>query len=106
MRDVLKYTESILETVRELMIELDSELRVLRVSHNFYNTFNMLPEDTIGHSIYDLANRQWDVPKMRVLLEEILPHKTALLMPVYARLSTKNCRKYSKLNTEIIPTGA
>ena len=78
MNNALEYAESIFETVRGPMIVLDSELKVLRVNRNFYNTFRVLPEETIGHFIYDLGNRQWDIPRLRVLLEEILPQKTVL----------------------------
>ncbi len=78
VQDALEYAESIVETVREPMLVLDSGLKVLRVNHNFYDTFKVSPEETIGHFIYDLGNRQWDIPRLRVLLEEILPQKKVL----------------------------
>ena len=37
------------------------------------NSFKVTPEETIGNLIYDLGNRQWDIPRLRTLLEEILP---------------------------------
>ena len=37
----------------------------------------MKPEDTVGQLIYDLGNKQWDIPKLRELLETILPQKTS-----------------------------
>ena len=55
---------------------LNSDLKILTANHSFYDTFNVAPEDTIGNFIYDLGNRQWDIPKLRVLFEEILPHDT------------------------------
>jgi light-regulated signal transduction histidine kinase (bacteriophytochrome) len=52
---------------------LDSDLRVVKVNHSFYDSFKVTPEETIGNFIYDLGNRQWDIPKLRTLLEDILP---------------------------------
>ncbi|MFZ3135963.1 MAG: hypothetical protein WA126_01075 [Thermodesulfovibrionales bacterium] len=49
---------------------------MLTANHSFYDTFKVTPEETIGNFIYDLGNRQWDIPKLRVLFEEILPHDT------------------------------
>jgi PAS domain S-box-containing protein len=65
--------EDILETVREPLLSLDSDLRVVKANRSFYDSFRVTPEETIGNLIYDLGNRQWDIPKLRTLLEEILP---------------------------------
>ena len=65
--------EDIVETVREPLIVLDSDLRVLSANRSFYKSFKVTPEETIGNLIYDLGNRQWDILKLRTLLEDILP---------------------------------
>ena len=65
--------EDIVETVREPLIVLDSDLKVLSANRSFYDSFKVIPEETIGKLIYDLGNRQWDIPSLRMLLEEILP---------------------------------
>jgi len=75
-RRSLEYAESIINTVREPLLVLDQDLRVLTVSRSFYEFFKVRPEDTVGQLIYDLGNRQWDIPKLRELLETILPHET------------------------------
>ena len=72
-----EYDESIINTVREPLIVLDQDLRVLSVSRSFYGVFKVKPEETVGQLIYDLGNKQWDIPKLRELLETILPEKTA-----------------------------
>ena len=72
----LEYAENIVETVREPLVVLNSNLEILTANHSFYDTFKVTPEETIGNFIYDLGNRQWDIPKLRVLFEEILPHDT------------------------------
>ncbi len=68
--------ESILNTVREPLIVLDQDLRVVTISRSFYEVFKVSPEETVGQHIYDLGNKQWDIPKLRELLETILPQKT------------------------------
>ncbi len=78
IQDAREYAENIVETVREPMVVLNSDLRILTANHSFYDTFKVTPEETIGNFIYDLGNRQWDIPKLRVLIEEILPHDTVI----------------------------
>ena len=73
--DVSEFAESIINTVREPLISLDQDLRVVTVSRSFYEVFKVKPEETVGQLIYDLGNKQWDIPKLRELLETILPQK-------------------------------
>ena len=68
-----EYAENIIGTVREPLLVLDPQLRVESVNRAFYRTFGVTPPDTIGRFIYELGNRQWDIPELRTLLEEILP---------------------------------
>ncbi len=72
----LKIFESILGSIREPLVVLDPDLKVINANPSFYHTFNVNPEQTEGMLIYDLGNRQWDIPKLRELLEEILPQNT------------------------------
>jgi len=72
-----EYSESIINTIREPLIALDQDLRVVSVSRSFYDTFKAKPEETVGQLVYDLGNKQWDIPKLRELLETILPQKTS-----------------------------
>ena len=73
----LEYSESIINTVRESLIGLDQDLRVVTASRSFYEFFKVKPEDTVGQLIYDLGNHQWDIPKLRELLEDILPKQVS-----------------------------
>jgi len=73
----LEYAESIIDTVREPLIVLDQDLRVISVSRSFYDIFKVTPEDTVGQLIYDIGNKQWDIPKLRELLETILSRKSS-----------------------------
>ncbi len=72
----MEYAESIIDTVREPLIALDQDLRVVSVSRSFYEVFKVYPEETVGKLIYDLGNKQWNIPKLRELLETILPKRT------------------------------
>ncbi len=63
-------------SIREPLLLLDSDLKVVSANHSFYSTFKVIPEETQGVIIYDLGNRQWDIPKLRELLEEILPQNS------------------------------
>ena len=76
IQDAREYAENIVETVREPLVVLNSELKILTANHSFYQTFKVTPAETIGNFIYDVGNRQWDIPKLRVLVEEILPLAT------------------------------
>jgi two-component system CheB/CheR fusion protein len=71
------YAESIIETVREPLIVLGDDLKVISANRSFYRTFKVNPKETKGRFIYDLGNRQWDIPKLRTLLEDILPKNSA-----------------------------
>jgi PAS domain S-box-containing protein len=68
-----EYAENIIGTMREPLVVLNPDLRVESVNRAFYRTFAVTPADTIGKFIYELGNRQWDIPEFRALLEEILP---------------------------------
>jgi len=75
--EVSEFADSIINTVREPLITLDQDLRVVKASRSFYEFFKVKPEDTVGQLIYNLGNKQWDIPKLRELLEDILPQKAA-----------------------------
>ena len=64
------------ETIREPLLVLDSDLKVILANQSFYDSFKVKPKETVGQLIYDLGNKQWDIPKLRELLENILPEKT------------------------------
>lgn len=71
-------SNAIVETIREPIVILDSELRVVRANAAFLDTFQTTREKTVGCSIYELGDGQWEIPELRQLLEEVLPAKTAI----------------------------
>lgn len=77
IRNERAYAQAIVATVREPLIVLDGELKVVSASNSFYKTFRVTREDSEGRFLYDLGNRQWDIPRLRELLENILPEKSS-----------------------------
>jgi two-component system, chemotaxis family, CheB/CheR fusion protein len=73
-----EYAEAIVNTVREPLVVLDEDLLVESANASFYRVFQVEREDTEGRLLYELGNRQWDIPALRQLLEEILPHRAVV----------------------------
>src|SRR6476620_3816926 len=71
--DACALAQAIVDTVREPILVLDKELRVIAASRSFYSAFKVRPEDTQGRLLYALGDGQWDIQKLRVLLEKIIP---------------------------------
>jgi len=70
------YAQGIVDTVREPLIVLDGDLKVVSASPSFYRAFGVSPGKTVGKHIYTLGNRQWDIPALRELLEKVMPGQT------------------------------
>ena len=71
-----KYADTIVESAREPIVVLDARLGVTAANPAFYRTFEVTPEETEGRLIYELGNGQWNVPRLRELLEEIVPRNS------------------------------
>jgi chemotaxis protein methyltransferase CheR len=61
--------------VREPLLVLDENLRVIAASRAFYARFKVSPENTDGKLLYELGDGQWDIPELHALLEKIIPEK-------------------------------
>lgn len=68
--------QGIYAAMGEALLVLDRDLRITAANPAFYKTFQADPEETIGLLVYELGNRQWDIPELRQLLEDILPRDT------------------------------
>ncbi|MBD2415762.1 ATPase [Nostoc calcicola FACHB-389] len=66
------YTQAIVETVRESLVVLNAELRVIGANLSFYQNFQVIPAQTENRPIFEIGNGQWNIPQLRSLLEEIL----------------------------------
>ncbi len=67
------YAQNIVDTVRESILVLDQNLRVVSANRSFYRTFQVTAPDTEGRLVYALGDGQWDIPELRRLLEIVLP---------------------------------
>ena len=72
------FAEALIENARESILVLDEGLRVTLANPVFYRTFQVSPEETQGRLIYELGNRQWDIPKLRELFHEITARNTRI----------------------------
>ncbi len=72
----LTILDVILASIHEPVLVLDVDLKVARANHAFYRTFHVKADEVEGAIIYDIANRQWDIPKLREFLENILPENS------------------------------
>jgi two-component system, chemotaxis family, CheB/CheR fusion protein len=69
--------EAILETTRQPLLVLDSDLKVTSANNAFYETFQVAEQQTEHRLLYELGEGQWDIPDLRTLLEEIIPKNTS-----------------------------
>jgi chemotaxis protein methyltransferase CheR len=72
-KDAGTLAQAIVDTVREPLLVLDQDQRVLAASRSFYQTFKVAATDTQGKLLYALGDGQWDIPGLRLLLEKIVP---------------------------------
>jgi PAS domain S-box-containing protein len=70
------YAEAILRTSRDPFVILGADLRIHTANEGFYTTFKIQSGEAVGRLIYDLGNSQWNIPRLRQLLEDVLPRST------------------------------
>lgn len=70
--------QAIVDTIREPLLVLDADLRVVAASRSFYATFAMTPGEVEGRFVYTVGDSRWDIPELRVLLERVLPDQAGL----------------------------
>lgn len=70
--------QAVVDTVREPLLVLDKDLRVVAASRSFYLTFRVDRQETQGRMVYELGDGQWDIPALRTLLEKIVPEHAVM----------------------------
>ncbi len=73
VEELYTYYEAIISTVQEPMLILDKDLRIKSANKSFYRIFHVTEDESIGVSLFKLGNNQWNIPRLRELMEEILP---------------------------------
>ena len=66
----------IIDTLRDPLLVLDDDLKILWANRSFFEFFQVKPENTMGKEIFAIGNGQWDIPELRKLLDEILQKET------------------------------
>jgi two-component system, chemotaxis family, CheB/CheR fusion protein len=72
------FSAAVVETVREPLLVLDGELRIQMANRAFYDVFRLTPAEVQNRLLYELDNRQWDIPQLREQLGQILPQNTQI----------------------------
>jgi two-component sensor histidine kinase len=75
VQDAFALAHAIVDTVREPLVVLDDELRVVAASRSFYLTFKVNRDETQGRLLFELGDGAWDIPKLRLLLGKIIPER-------------------------------
>lgn len=67
--------EAIVDSIREPLLVLDPDLRVIAASRSFYRTFGVTRRKTEGQLVFELGDGQWNIPGLRTVLEDIIPKR-------------------------------
>jgi len=73
LQSACAFAEAIVNTIREPLVVLDHSLRVVTASRSFYRAFKVSPEESEGRLLYEVSDGVWDIPKLRSMLEKLLP---------------------------------
>ncbi len=79
LSEAYDYSDAIFGTIRETVLVLDKDLRVRSANRAFYKIFRIEPDDTAGRLLYELGNRQWDIPALRTLLDQVIDQNASIL---------------------------
>jgi two-component sensor histidine kinase len=112
VEDACALAQAMVDTVREPLIVLDKELRVVAASRSFYVKFKTNPDDAQGKHFHELGDGEWDIPKLRSLLEEVISDHGAMeeyeveheFPRIGRRVMLLNARivRYEKAHTNIL----
>ena len=76
--DASALAQAIVDTIRDPLLVLDQDLRVVTANRAFHQTFRMSGQHIQGRSVYGLGDGQWDIPELRLLLEEVAPQHAVM----------------------------
>lgn len=72
------FAERVVNTIREPLLVLDSDLRIVSVSQSFHRIFGTTDTAVVGENFFKIENGRWNIPDLRQLLERILPDETTV----------------------------
>jgi two-component system CheB/CheR fusion protein len=76
LQEARDLAQNIIATIREPLVVLDGELRIISASRSFYHTFQLSPTETEGRLLYEIGQKQWEIPALQLLLGDIILKKT------------------------------
>jgi two-component system CheB/CheR fusion protein len=97
------YADAIIETVREPLLVLDGDLRVLRANRAYYQTFQTRPEESEGRLLYDKGHGRWNDPIVRERLDAVLARRTDMAEAEVELVVGKLGRRWMSLHARRIP---
>ena len=71
------YAVSVIGTIHEPLLVLTADFIVKTATENFYKAFHLNAKETEGKLLFDVNNKEWDIPALHELLEKIVPDKTS-----------------------------
>jgi two-component system, chemotaxis family, CheB/CheR fusion protein len=76
--EIQEYAEAVFTTIRESLLILDKNLRVKTANTTFYQTFKLTEEETEGKFVYDLGSKEWNITRLKELLEDVIPRNSVV----------------------------
>jgi two-component system CheB/CheR fusion protein len=76
LMEIQEYSEAVFTTIREGLLILDKNLRIKNANTCFYKMFGLTEEETQGKMVYEIDNNQWNIPRLKELLEEVIPRNS------------------------------
>lgn len=73
MQTFVHFFDNILGSILEPLVLLDAERKIVKANLSFYRTFRLTPQETEGVLIYDLGAGCWNIPRLKLLFETLLP---------------------------------
>jgi len=100
MRQSQAFAEAVVTAGRQPLVVLGKDLVVQSANDAFYDSFQLKPEDTIERRIYQVGAGQWDIPRLRTLLEDMLPHNSRFddfeIEHVFPAIGRRKMRLYAR----------
>jgi two-component system CheB/CheR fusion protein len=84
---------SIVDTVREPLLVLEPDLRVVAANRAFYRTFQLDAGAVVGRALHEVGTGEWDIPELRRRLAEVVsraaPVEDVQVTAEFARIGRK-----------------
>jgi PAS domain S-box-containing protein len=76
--DARPLAQAIVDTIHDPLLVLDQNLRVVSANRAFCQTFRVNRQDIQDRPVYGLGDGQWDIPELRLLLEDVAPQHAVM----------------------------